>query len=54
VGLTHIVVVIYDPYTPERSYYECRGCGSRQSATRMPESCPECGGFVRNIAVPRE
>lgn len=46
-------MVYSDPYTPDRSYYECRTCGYRE-ATESLESCPECDGQTRNLAVPRE
>ena len=42
-----------DPYTPTRSYYECLDCGHRETADSL-ETCPDCDGRVRNIAVPRE
>ncbi|MFC4989725.1 MULTISPECIES: rubrerythrin-like domain-containing protein [Saliphagus] len=47
-------MVHQDPYTSDRSYYECRDCGSRATAERTPAACPDCGGRVRNIGVPRE
>ncbi|AEH37851.1 rubrerythrin-like domain-containing protein [Halopiger xanaduensis] len=46
-------MVYTDPYSPDRSYYECRDCGHRETAESL-ESCPECDGVVRNIAVARE
>jgi len=34
--------------------YECSACGARiEDATRQPVACPECGGEMRNISVPR-
>lgn len=42
-----------DPYTPDRSYYECLNCTYRETAESLGH-CPECGGRVRNIAVARE
>ncbi|MCU4742109.1 rubrerythrin-like domain-containing protein [Halobacteria archaeon AArc-m2/3/4] len=47
-------MVYHDPYTPERKYVECLDCGHRTTAPETPESCPECEGAVKNIAVPRE
>ncbi|RKD97175.1 rubrerythrin-like domain-containing protein [Halopiger aswanensis] len=46
-------MVYMDPYSPDRSYYECRDCGYRETAESL-EACPECDGAVRNIAVARE
>ena len=43
-----------DPYTPDREYYECRECGSRHVSEERELECEECGGQLRNIAVPRE
>jgi len=42
-----------DPFTPERSEYECVRCGTR---VEEPGTCnrPLCDGSVRNIAVSRE
>jgi CBS domain-containing protein len=34
--------------------YECVRCGHRETADRRPETCPDCGGPVRNIGVARE
>lgn len=42
-----------DPYTPTRAYYECTDCKYRVNE-KVSGPCPECGGVVRNIAVPRE
>jgi rubrerythrin len=44
-----------DPYDPEPPYtYECLECGNRIEADSRPESCPNCGGTMRDISVPRE
>ncbi|WP_155120563.1 rubrerythrin-like domain-containing protein [Haloprofundus marisrubri] len=43
-----------DPYSPERGYYECLTCGSRETSTDHLTTCSSCGGDVRNLAVPRE
>lgn len=43
-----------DPYSPSDGYFECVGCGYRESGSDRLTSCPECDGAVRNIAVPRE
>ena len=42
-----------DPYTPGEPLYECLECGVR-SAGPTDGPCGDCGGTVRNIAVPRE
>lgn len=43
-----------DSYQPSTGTYECSDCLHREQATDFPGSCPECGGTLRNIAVPRE
>ena len=43
-----------DPHRSDRDYYECRVCGNRTTSQRRLETCPTCGGDVRNIAVARE
>ncbi|WP_436924501.1 rubrerythrin-like domain-containing protein [Halosimplex amylolyticum] len=43
-----------DPYTAERSRYECTDCLHRVTTDGSIGSCPECGGRMRNVAVPRE
>jgi Zn finger protein HypA/HybF involved in hydrogenase expression len=43
-----------DPYTPEVSTYECQTCSHRVTVEGHQGACPECGGTVKNIAVPRE
>jgi rRNA maturation endonuclease Nob1 len=42
-----------DPYTPEEPLYECLDCSSR-SAGENGGACGDCGGTLKNIAVPRE
>lgn len=42
-----------DPYTPGEPIYECLECGNR-SVDGTGDACPDCGGTVKNIAVPRE
>ena len=42
-----------DPYTPGEPLYECADCGSR-SVGGTGGTCPDCGGTLRNITVPRE
>lgn len=43
-----------DPYTPGESYRECTSCHNRIDASPPGGACPECGGALRNLAVPRE
>jgi Zn finger protein HypA/HybF involved in hydrogenase expression len=43
-----------DPHRSEHGYYECQSCGGRTTSDRRLETCPTCGGDVRNIAVARE
>jgi hypothetical protein len=40
-----------DPYTPNEGEYECLSCGYRVSERGR---CPDCGGDLKNISVPRE
>jgi rRNA maturation endonuclease Nob1 len=42
-----------DPYTPGEPLYECMDCGNR-SAGGTGGTCEDCGGTLKNIAVPRE
>lgn len=42
----------YDEETPFT--YECVDCGHRIEADERPGECPECGGEMQNISVPRE
>jgi Zn finger protein HypA/HybF involved in hydrogenase expression len=43
-----------DPYTPTESRYECRDCLEHVTSEDRLEECPECGGRMHNVAVPRE
>jgi len=43
-----------DPYTPEKSRYECVECLNRVTTDDTVGTCPECGGRMKNVAVPRE
>lgn len=40
--------------TEDRRYYECRGCLTRVCVNAHLAACPDCGGRLRNLAVPRE
>ena len=44
-----------DPYDPPGEYlYECWECGERVWTEEPTGTCGECGGTVKNLAVPRE
>ena len=43
-----------DPYTPDGGYFECVDCSRRTTSDERLTTCEECGGRLRNIAVPRE
>jgi predicted RNA-binding Zn-ribbon protein involved in translation (DUF1610 family) len=44
-----------DPYSPDVSRYECLTCGYRITGEEQYHGeCPECGGEMKNIAVPQE
>jgi len=43
-----------DPYTPSTYRLECQSCLTVLSAEGRLGHCPECGGRLRNLAVPRE
>ena len=43
-----------DPYTPEKSRYECVDCLNRVTTDGTVWTCPDCGGRMKNVAVPRE
>ncbi|MFB6137348.1 MAG: rubrerythrin-like domain-containing protein [Halobacteriaceae archaeon] len=43
-----------DPFDPDEKRFECRSCQERLTTTAYRAECPECGGALRNIAVPRE
>lgn len=51
-------MVIYhsriDPYDSGYDYYECVGCGHRKTGKQRASVCPECGSWMRDIAVARE
>jgi Zn finger protein HypA/HybF involved in hydrogenase expression len=46
----------HDPYSAggDSKQYECLNCLHRVSAAESKSSCPECGGTLRNVGVPRE
>ncbi|ELY72516.1 rubrerythrin-like domain-containing protein [Natrinema pallidum] len=46
-------MVYTNPYSPDRSHYECWSCGYRMTAGSLG-SCPECGGQMHNLSVPRD
>lgn len=44
-----------DPYhTGTVRVFECRDCSARMEAEHTPSACPECGGDLQDISVPRE
>ncbi|PSQ26229.1 hypothetical protein BRD01_01075 [Halobacteriales archaeon QS_8_65_32] len=46
-----------DPYDPDEPYYECTDCYQRTAESAVdgkPDGCPECGGEMKNINVPRD
>ena len=43
-----------DPFTPETYYFECVDCSQRTTSETRLTTCSECGGQLRNIAIPRE
>jgi len=44
-----------DPYDPPGEYLqECLDCGCRTHTEERVGACPDCGGELRNLAVPRE
>ncbi|WP_435193918.1 rubrerythrin-like domain-containing protein [Natronomonas sp. EA1] len=42
-----------NPEVPNAPLYECEDCGARVTEERHTRVCPECDGFLRNIAIPR-
>ncbi|WP_143920340.1 rubrerythrin-like domain-containing protein [Halorhabdus utahensis] len=43
-----------DPYTPSTYRLECRSCLTVLRRDDRIGQCPECGGRLRNLAIPRE
>jgi len=46
-----------DPYDPGEPCYECTDCQDRIAESVVegkPDTCPKCGGDVKNINVPRD
>jgi rRNA maturation endonuclease Nob1 len=44
-----------DPYDPPGEYlHECRECGQRAWTESRIGECDDCGGEVKNLAIPRE
>ncbi len=51
----HIDMVPQDPYPRSGARrYECRSCLSVVVADERVTDCPDCGGRVQNVSVPRE
>jgi hypothetical protein len=45
-------MVLKDPNAGNEALYECLGCGKRVDSVEDGRLC-ECGGYLRNISVPR-
>lgn len=43
-----------DPHDSGYDYFECVECGHRESVEGRMGDCPECGSWMRDIAVSRE
>ena len=56
--LSTSVVTVYssriDPHEATYDYYECTECGYREHPSDGPAVCPNCDGWMRDIAVSRE
>lgn len=44
----------HDPAPQGDPYYECIDCGRRVRGDVTSRLCSECGGYLRNIGVPRQ
>lgn len=43
------------PSDRDDATFECVDCGHRvEAADERPSSCPECGGNLQNVSVPRD
>lgn len=40
--------------TPDTTTFECLECGSRTTDPAEDRVCPDCGGSLLNISVPRD
>lgn len=49
-----LLTMPHDPVPNERPYYECYDCGKRVKTVEDGRFCPDCGGYLQNIGVPRE
>jgi len=47
-------MTLHDPHSSDEPYYECLDCGVRYTTDEHGRLCPECGGYLKNIAVPRQ
>lgn len=43
-----------DPGPREPPYYECIECAKRVRSIESGRLCPDCGGYLKNIGVPRQ
>lgn len=56
-GFVPSIMTRTDPYDPGEPYYECTDCQDRIAESVVegkPDTCPKCGGDVKNINVPRD
>jgi CBS domain-containing protein len=51
---TVVGLLVGDRTVPPPYTYECADCGYRVTADSQPETCPKCGGRMRNLSVARE
>lgn len=51
---TVVGLLVGDRTVPSPYTYECADCGYRVTADSHPETCPKCGGRMRNLSVARE
>lgn len=47
-------MMLEDPHGSDDPYYECLDCSERYTSAVESRYCPECGGYLRNIAVSRQ
>lgn len=42
-----------DPIPDTDPYYECLDCGTRITEAVDGRLCPDCGGYLEDLSVPR-
>lgn len=47
-------MTLYDPHSRDEPYYECLDCCTRYRSDEQGRVCPDCGGYLKNIAVTRQ